>query len=209
MLRPFSLNLPWIIYIISTGEEESQRWVNDWSHKIPDIEVQERRMTAHFMEMKLIIIPPHSVFLGHDYVRHAVAAWSSTERLRYHMYLIPHADNFSNAGAFAWGWSFRKHEDPVTPVPEVLQILNVYKNDNGASNRNAGASDAGDEHKNSAGATDGNSTQKPVSFYQGDGMEHDYTEEGLDGDVKVDNGEDPDDGESVIEFPGADEIEER
>ena len=202
-------------FIIATGEEGSDIWVKDGSHKIPDIEIKQRRILAHFTDMELINIPPHSVFVGHGHVQHAGAGWTGTENLRYHMYLIPEGHNMKDAVAFAYGWSFRKSTDPKASIADVLKMLKI---DTGniaavaaaaattATTTPATSGAAADAHKTTVDDTAGPSTQtKKGPFYENDGFDHEYTEEEQ---TEEEEDEAPDDdGDAVFQLPDDDDLD--
>lgn len=74
--------------IIATGAQPSELWIADVFHQHFLLAVDAMRMIAHVIEVQLIAIPTHSVFFRDGYLQHINVAWSGTESIHYHMYLI-------------------------------------------------------------------------------------------------------------------------
>lgn len=94
----------------------------DECHKHVNSTADAKMMMAHFMEMKLISLSAHSVFVGQGYFQNACASWSGTESIRYYMYLIRHGHRLLDAVAFTYGYLFRKAGDPVLPIYSVFEL---------------------------------------------------------------------------------------
>lgn len=109
-------------FIIATGSEASHLAVGGRSHKNVHLAADSKGMMARFIEMQLITIYVHSVFICHCHLQHASAAWPGTESIRYHLYLIPHERIMMDAAAFAYGWIFRKVGDTVPTISSVFDV---------------------------------------------------------------------------------------
>lgn len=109
-------------FVIATGEQSSDLWGADGSHRHVDVPPDAKCMIAHVMEMTLITITQQSVFIGHGYVQHAGSAWQGTESNGYHMYLIPEGHKLIYSVAFAYGWSLRKDGDPVPLLSSIFEV---------------------------------------------------------------------------------------
>lgn len=66
------------LIMIDIGAESSQLWVANGSHKNVHMPVHTKQLMTHFMEMQIIIIPAHSIFVGNSYLQHSDASWCGT-----------------------------------------------------------------------------------------------------------------------------------
>lgn len=65
-------------FVIATGADEAGFWLADGSGKYVHYDTTSKRVLADLLEMSLIYIPVHSVFVGNGYLQHAGAVWSGT-----------------------------------------------------------------------------------------------------------------------------------
>lgn len=98
-------------FVITTGFQAANLWVADGSNKGVNLPDKRKLCTEHCSWMREITITPNSVFFGHGFLQHAGAAWSGTNSIRHHIYLIPDGHPLKDALSFAYGWSFKKEGD--------------------------------------------------------------------------------------------------
>lgn len=112
-------------FTIATGSGPCTLWVAGGSHLYVDYDDEAKRIMADVLEMGLIKIPAHSVFIGHGYLQHAGTAWSGSPCIRYHTYLIPQTHKLLNSVSFAYQWSFRKKGEPSRNPSEMVDFSGV------------------------------------------------------------------------------------
>lgn len=59
---------------------------------------------AEILDVDLVVLPPHSVFVGHGYLQHKVAEYVSSHNMRYHINIYPDNSNIQDRIVFVFGW---------------------------------------------------------------------------------------------------------
>lgn len=94
----------------------------DISYRQVNLTLESKRMMAHVMEMTLMTITPHSVFIIQRYVQNSIAGLSGTESIRYYMYLLHEDQKLMDAIAFSYGWCLKKAGGPVLPLSLIFEV---------------------------------------------------------------------------------------
>lgn len=101
---------------IATGAQYSGFANVEFFDKTVDMVTAEKRLIAILMELKLITIPSQAVFVGREYLKHALMPWSGTLSICYDMLVISQDHELMFVIWLAHGWSFRKTGGPMKPV---------------------------------------------------------------------------------------------
>lgn len=115
------------VFIIGTGASSSQLWLADRFHKNFYMPLEVKRVIDHIIEMKLITILAHYIFVGDGYLQHGAASCPGAAFILYHMCLIPKGHKLLDVFSFAYGGSFRKACDPILPISSVFEVPTVPK----------------------------------------------------------------------------------
>lgn len=75
---------------------------------------------ADLLTLEPVVLPPHSVFVGHGYLQHAGAEYLGQVNLRYHVYLSPEDLDLQDSISFAYQWSLKTANDAI-PEDEPAQ----------------------------------------------------------------------------------------
>ena len=116
-------------FVMVSGEQPFPIWVMPGSHDFCKYTEWRRCAVGVFSQMEKIIVPKHSVFIGHGLLTHAGAGWedriSSSVYPRYHIYLRPEHVEIVNSVYYALGGipSYFNNSGPPSPPHELFDVL--------------------------------------------------------------------------------------
>lgn len=110
-------------FMITTGKDPSPLWICEYSHHFVFGTRTELHHFAKALNLRKVIIPANSVFVGHGYITHAGAGYSdrTTDNvaLRYHIYFIPEGISLPDSVFFAFGLPPKFAEDEIRAIPQA------------------------------------------------------------------------------------------